>query len=618
MITFDHVTLQLGKRNLLDNATATIYAKYKVGLVGRNGSGKTTCFGLIRGDIQADDGAVNISTHLKIGYLAQEVPALEMSALNYVIDGDKELRAIEAELEITEDGEMIGHLHAQLATIDGYSAAARAAQLLAGLGFTQTEQQQPVKSFSGGWRMRLNLAATLMSRADILLLDEPTNHLDLDAIIWLEQWLKNYPGTVIVISHDRDFLDGITTHTIHIEHNKLKNYTGNYSSFENQRVQQLAMQQATYEKQQRQRAHMQSFVDRFRAKASKARQAQSRLKMLERMEVISAAQVDAPFNFEFKTPAPSGDPLLKMDHANLGYGEKTILKNVSLTITADARLGLLGPNGAGKSTFIKSLAGELALQAGDRVAHRNMKLGYFEQHQLDSLDLAASPLLHLQRIDPRATEQQLRNFLGGFDFRGDMALSPVGPFSGGEKTRLALALLIWQQPNLLLLDEPTNHLDLDMREALTMALQSYTGALVVVSHDRHLLRSTTDQLWLVANHQVEEFKGDLDDYQQWLLAYRRQQAVLAVATPPVPATPIIQQVSQRELETKLKKLDKQMADLNQQLQTLHEKLADTTLYDVDKSVELAKYIARQRKLSDELAIAEAAWLEITTLLESFN
>lgn len=613
MIKLENITLHMGKKTLLEHANLIIYAQQKVGLIGLNGSGKSTCFALIMQLIQPDAGDVYLPPHLKIGHLEQETPALDTPALEYVIDGDKELRAIEAQLADTEDGELIGELHGRLGSIEGYSAAARAAQLLHGLGFTAEQQAQAIKTFSGGWRVRLNLARTLMSRADILLLDEPTNHLDLDAIVWLEQWLRNYQGTLVLISHDRDFLDAITTHTVHLEQQQLKSYTGNYSSFELQRAEQLSLHQAMYEKQQRQRAHMLAFVTRFKAKASKARQAQSRLKSLARMELIAAAHVDTPFSFQFKTPAPSGDPLLRIDNATLAYeaGNKIILQSIKLNINANARIGLVGPNGAGKSTLIKLLAEQLSPQQGERVTHKNLKLGYFAQHQLDNLDLQASPLLHLQRMDSKASEQRLRDFLGSFDFRGDMALCAVKGFSGGEKTRLALALLIWQEPNLLLLDEPTNHLDLEMREALTIALQGYTGAMLVVSHDRHLLRSTTDELLLVANQQVTEFSGDLEDYQRWLIDYRRQQFQTKATSE---KTTQAAAQSRRGLEAKIKKLEMQLDNFSQQLNSLNQQLTDSDLYLPEQQDKLADYLQRQSKITQQLQKTEAEWLELTEKL----
>lgn len=607
MIQLSNVSLSRGSKTLLTEVNLTVHANQKVAIVGANGAGKSTIFALLRGVLSTDVGDVTVPSHLKVGHLEQEVVASDQTALDYVIDGDSELRAIEQALTLTTDGMEIAELYVQMGQIDGYTAAARAAQLLDGLGFSTLEQSHTVRSFSGGWRMRLNLAKTLMCRADLLLLDEPTNHLDLDAIVWLEQWLKYYKGTLLFISHDRDFLDAIATHTVHLERQQLKVYTGNYSDFERQRAEQLALQQATFEKQQRQRAHLQSFIDRFKAKASKAAQAQSRIKALARMEVSQAAQVDSPFHFSFRDTKLCSNPLLSLNDAFIGYGEHAILSHINLALSEQVRIGLIGPNGAGKSTLIKCLMGKLPLLKGDYIINPALHIGYFDQHQLDSLDVTASAVLHLQRLSPHSSEQALRTYLGGFGFVGDQALTPVGPFSGGEKTRLALALLIWQKPNLLLLDEPTNHLDLEMRHALTMALQGYNGAMIVVSHDRHLLRSTTDTLWLVANQQVTEFKDDLDAYQQWLVEYRRAPAVQANAV----SVPTRKKRDNSRTATTQHKSVVIEAELERQQARLGEidlELADTALYEVAAAERLNVLLAQRLQLIDQIAVLEDQWL----------
>ncbi|MEO4008038.1 ATP-binding cassette domain-containing protein, partial [Chromobacterium piscinae] len=521
MIQLKNLSLRRGLKELLIGANLTLNPGYKAGLTGANGVGKSSLFAMLLGELHADGGDMLLPPNWTVAHVAQETPALERSALDYVLDGDKELRALEAQLAIAEDkhdGNAIGHLHGELAHIDAYSAPSRAGKLLTGLGFDEAGQQRPVASFSGGWRMRLNLAQALMCRSDLLLLDEPTNHLDLETVLWLEDWLKAYPGTLLVISHDRDFLDAICSHTVEVANQTLTLYTGNYSQFEVMRAEKLARQQGEYEKQQRQIAHLESFITRFKAKASKARQAQSRVKALEKLERIAPAHSASPFDFHFDNPEHLPNPLLKLDKADAGYGDKTILSNISLSVEAGARIGLLGVNGAGKSTLVKLLSGDLAPQTGERINAQMLKIGYFAQHTLETLRPDESPLQHMQRLAPTTRELELRSFLGGFNFRGDAATDPVGPMSGGEKARLALAMIVWQKPNLLLLDEPTNHLDLEMRHALTLALQDFTGALIVVSHDRSLLESTTDVFWLVSGGKVQPFDGDLEDYRQWRLA----------------------------------------------------------------------------------------------------
>ena len=523
MIELQSIALQRGNKILLQDASLRIHTGEKTALVGANGSGKTSLFLLLQSRLQIDRGHIAIPAQWRIAHMAQEVAAGERSALDYVLDGDSELRRIEHELAVATDDDRLAHLYAELDAIDGYQAGRRAEQLLLGLGFPPDKWQASVSSFSGGWRIRLNLAQALMCPSDLLLLDEPTNHLDLDASLWLEQWLARYRGTLVLISHDRDFIDNTCEQIVHIENATLTRYRGNYSAFERQRAERLAQQQIAFEKQQERIAHVQSFIDRFRAKATKAKQAQSRIKELERMEMLVPAHVDSPFDFAFPKPDRFSDPLLNLSQATLGYTDKPLLQNINLSIHPGSRIGLLGANGAGKSTLLKSLAGALPLLSGERVTGEHLKLGYFTQHQLEALDLDASPALHIQRMSPQAREQEIRDFLGGFNFRGETALAPIRHSSGGEKARLALALIVWQKPNLLLLDEPTNHLDLEMCHALTVALQEFEGAVVVVSHDRHLLRNTVEELMLVSDGRVREFDGDLQDYSNWLLSEARNR-----------------------------------------------------------------------------------------------
>ena len=524
MLRLSNLTLSRGARVLLQDTSLTVFPGHKVGVVGANGSGKTSLFALIRGELHADAGEIEIPPRWVMAHVAQETPAVERAALDFVMDGDAELREVEraiAEAEAAhEEGERAALLHARYDEIGGYSAKSRAQSLLSGLGFTPADEERPVASFSGGWRMRLNLATALMCRSDLLLLDEPTNHLDLDAVLWLEDWIKAYAGAVLLITHDREFLDGVVGAIVHVDDRKLTTYTGNYSAFERQRAARLALQQSAYEKQQRKVAHLHAYIDRFRAKATKARQAQSRIKALERMELIAAAHVDTPFTFTFRDPPEKPRQLFSLETATLGYGDKAVLSNVEWSVLYGDAIGLLGPNGAGKSTLLKSIVGELPLQSGELHRANGLRVGYFAQHQVDRLRLDESALWHLGRIAPGTREQELRDHLGGFDFRGDQVFQRVADLSGGEKARLALALIVWERPNLLLLDEPTNHLDIEMREALAESLQDFEGALIVVAHDRHLLESATDQWWLVAEGGVRSFEGDLDDYKEWSRQYR--------------------------------------------------------------------------------------------------
>lgn len=632
MIVFSSLQIRRGIRVLLDNATATVNPGQKVGLVGKNGCGKSTLLSLLKGEIAADGGSFTFPGNWALAWVNQETPALDVPAIEYVIDGDREFRQLEAELQAANDrndGHAIATLHGKLDAIDAWTIRSRAASLLHGLGFSNEQLQSPVRDFSGGWRMRLNLAQALVCRSDLLLLDEPTNHLDLDAVIWLERWLKSYPGTLVLISHDRDFLDPIVDKILHIEQQTMNEYTGNYSSFERQRTTKLAQQQSLYQHQQEKVAHLQSYIDRFRAQATKAKQAQSRIKMLERMELIAPAHVDNPFTFSFRPPESLPNPLLRMDKVSAGYGDKVILKSIKLNLVPGSRIGLLGRNGAGKSTLIKLLAGTLEPLSGEIGLAKGIKLGYFAQHQLEFLRADESPLQHLSRIAPRVLEQQLRDYLGGFGFQGDKVSEVTERFSGGEKARLVLALIVWQRPNLLLLDEPTNHLDLDMRQALTEALIDFEGALVVVSHDRHLLRSTTDDLYLVHDGQVEPFEGDLDDYQQWLVDLQRQESQQDAPEKESGGNSAQARKDQKrreaEFRTQTQPLRKQIAKLEQQMEKLgaelaavEEQLADSALYDISRKAELTDCLQKQSQAKSALEETEMTWLDAQEQLEQLT
>lgn len=631
MIQFKNLTLTRGVKVLVEGTSFQLHPGHKVGLTGANGAGKSSLFAMLRGELHPEHGDLEMPPNWVIAHVAQETPALSQEAIEFTLDGDVELRAIEAalvEAEAKHEGEKIGELHARFSEIGGYSARARAAELLDGLGFKNADLSRSVSDFSGGWRVRLNLARALMCRSDLLLLDEPTNHLDLDAVIWLETWLKDYRGTLVLISHDRDFLDAIVNHIAHIEQQHLTLYKGGYSDFELQRAERLAQQQSMYERQQRNVAHLQSYIERFRAKATKARQAQSRIKALERMEMISAAHIDTPFDFSFREMQSVPDPLLVLDDVSVGYGETTILSKIELALRPGERLGLLGRNGAGKSTLIKLLASELAMKSGKRVEGKDLKIGYFAQHQLEQLRLDASPLEHMQKLDPETREQEHRNYLGGFDFKGDMASSACGPFSGGEKSRLALALLIWTRPNLLLLDEPTNHLDLEMRHALTIALQEYQGGVVIVSHDRAMLRATCDKFMLVAHGKAEVFDGDLEDYKDWLNAQKladkqslesNKEASASsnkVERAQSKADRQVRIVERRPLLKETEQIEANMAKWEQDKSDLDNKLADPDLYtQSDKSI-LQDLLKRQADLVQQLETAEMRWLELQEMLEA--
>jgi ATP-binding cassette subfamily F protein 3 len=637
------VTLGRGTKSLLEGADVALNPGDRIGLIGANGSGKSSLFALLRDELHADKGDVDFPKQWRVAYVAQETPALARPAIEYAIDGDTTLRGLEAELaeaESANDGHRIGELHAAMGDAGAYTVRSRAEQLLHGLGFSREQTAEPVASFSGGWRMRLNLAQALMCPSDLLLLDEPTNHLDLDAIIWLEDWLRRYPGTLLVVSHDRDFLDGVVNIVVHIDSKKLRRYSGNYSSFETQRAATVVLAASQYEKQQRERAHLESFIDRFRAKATKARQAQSRMKMLAKMEELAPLHVTAPFSFEFRDPLRAPNPLLVLEEVDAGYPEKTVLEGITFSLQSDERIGLLGVNGAGKSTLIKTIAGKLAPLAGKAIFNKGLEIGYFAQHQVEMLRDDQSPLWHLSKLSPSdgkaVREQDLRNYLGSFNFPGDMATDTIEHFSGGEKARLALALIVWQRPNLLLLDEPTNHLDLETREALTVALAQFEGTLILVSHDRHLLRATTDRFLIVADGRLAPFDGDLDDYRDWLfktkLAPEEQSAPLPEAKKPAPAPAADQRAQKRReaeerqrqsaarkpLESRLKRIDEQMAKLSAQKAAIDARLADPGVYGEGRKETLKTLILDQAYAARELAQLEAEWLELQRKVEKLT
>ena len=628
MIIASDIELLRGGKPLITNTSAKINPAQKVGLVGKNGCGKSSLFALIRHEISLDNGSLTYPSSWQVSSVKQETPALDRSAHDYVLDGDTEFRQLEADLaqaEAADNGNKIADIHGKLDAIGAYSINARCSELLSGLGFSEDKQQLPVQSFSGGWRMRLNLAQALLCRSDLLLLDEPTNHLDLDAVIWLEKWLKQYDGTLMLISHDRDFLDAIITKIIHVEDQKLNEYTGDYTSFEKQRAEKLSQQQSMYEKQQREVAHMQSYIDRFRYKASKAKQAQSRIKAMERMELISAANADSQFSFSFLEPDALPLPLLTMEDVCAGYGDTLILDNIKLNLVPGSRIGLLGRNGAGKSTLIKLLSAEIEPIQGTLEVNPNSKVGYFAQHQLEFLRLDDTPLQHMVRLAPEKTELELRKYLGGFGFIGDKALDIVRPFSGGEKARLVLALIVWQKPNLLLLDEPTNHLDLEMRHALSVALQGFEGAMVVVSHDRHLLRSTTDELYLVHDKKVLPFNGDLDDYHNWLAEQQKveKQATQVVNTGANSAqgkkdqkrkAAELRKITQ-PVRKHIEKLDKQLETLGDQLTAVEAQLSETSIYEDQNKAKLKTALSEQAKFVVAIEEAETTWMELNEELE---
>ncbi len=644
MLTITDLSLQRGGVWLLQSVNLTVQPGQRVAIVGANGAGKSSLFQLLLGQLAPEQGTVSLPGGCRIAHMAQEVEASERSARDFVLDGDLELRRLEWELAQAEargDDHAQARLHGELDVHEAWSAPRRAEALLRGLGFSDADTGRPVSAFSGGWRIRLNLAQALMRPSDLLLLDEPTNHLDLDACLWLENWLRRYPGTLLFISHDRDFMDRVASHVVHFDRQQLELYTGNYTAFEGQRSERLAQQQAGFERQQARIAEIQRFIDRFKAKATKARQAQSRVKALERMERIAPAHVDSPFSFEFPVAEKVSNPLLSIRHGQAGHGSTPILDGIHLTLLPGSRIGLLGPNGAGKSTLMDALRGEKTLLAGERTCGEHLAIGYFAQHQLESLDLDASPFLHLQRLAPKASEQSIRNFLGGFDFHGDEALSAIRSFSGGEKARVALAVIAWQRPNLLLLDEPTNHLDLEMRQALTMALQNFDGAIVVVSHDRHLLRNTVDEFWLVNEGRIEEYQGDLEDYERWLADRRKDEAEAprrsqngdgttgAAATDSAVGESAEDRKARKRAEAALRQklspyrkqqtaLEAEMDKLQQTLTALESDLADPGLYDADGKARLQELLGRQAEAKGRLETVEAEWLEVSETVESLE
>jgi len=631
MLQLRNVALRRGTRLLFDAASLQIHPGQKVGVAGANGTGKSSLFALLRGELHADSGDVQVPADWQIASVAQELASSEQSAVEFTIDGDTELRELQHKLSKAEtdggDGVAIAHLHSQIESVDGYTARSRAGRLLNGLGFRAGDLDRPVNAFSGGWRMRLNLAQALMCRSDLLLLDEPTNHLDLDAVIWLEDWLRRYTGTLLLISHDRDFLDSVAGQILHIEQQGVKLYTGNYSAFERVRSERLANQQAEYRKQQREVAHIQSYIERFRAKATKAKQAQSRIKALQRMQQIAPAHVDSPFHFSLREPEKLPNELLQLDNAGVGYDSTMILSGVRLSLSPGDRIGLLGPNGAGKSTLIKLLAGVLQATEGEGHSARDLKIGYFAQHQVEQLHPAHSPLEHLQQLDPAAREQALADYLGGFGFSGERASMPTAPFSGGEKSRLALAILVYQRPNLLLLDEPTNHLDLEMRQALAQALQDFSGAMVLVSHDRHLLRVSCEQLLLVHDGKVDEFPLSLDEYPQWLADQQRNRDVPETRSGGQGAAAIRKQQKrdEAELRKRLQPLRRQVSKAETALDKAHaeqaalqERLADNDLYAEHNKALLKDLLMEKAALDAQCDQLEQDWMEASEALEQMQ
>ncbi|HET7332578.1 ABC-F family ATP-binding cassette domain-containing protein [Dyella sp.] len=682
MIAFRHFALRRGSRLLLSDIDLVIQSGWRLGVVGRNGCGKSSLFAALQGQLEADAGELDMPARLRLASVAQETPSLPDPAIDYVMGGDVELATAlrdELDAQARGDTEAMALAHHRIEELHGYDARARAGRLLHGLGFSADTHERAVSEFSGGWRVRLNLARALMAPSELLLLDEPTNHLDLDAVLWLEEWLRRYQGTLLVISHDREFLDGVITHTLHLNEGRGKLYTGNYSAFERQRAEQLRLQQIAHEREQAERAHLQSFIDRFKAKASKAKQAQSRMKRLEKMAGTEAVRAERPFHFQFAVPEKVPDSMLQLEEVSAGYpallplpsgenissfpfpqgerggvrgqaGEKStsehaldvddgergpssqpsprrgeganvVLTDVRFRLEAGERVGLLGPNGAGKSTLVKTLVGELAPLGGERKVHKDLKIGYFAQHTVESLREGASPFDHLQDKAPGVGAQVLRDFLGGWNFAGDRAFESVDGFSGGERARLALALIAWDKPNLLLLDEPTNHLDLDMREALADALADFDGALVLVSHDRHLLGMVCDSFWRVADHKVEPFDGDLDDYARWLRSRgNAPKKTEADAKPSESAADrrraaAAQRESEKASRQRVKKIETRVAAIDEELTKLDQKLADPETYN-GSTAELMKLGQRQAELRKEKETLEAEWLALYEQLEA--
>ena len=615
MLSFNNLALRRGTNLLFEDVSFTVHRDNKVGLVGANGTGKTSLFKMIQGEIDSDEGDFKYPPDLKIACLAQEVPGTDELALSYVMSGDLKLLEIQNSItkaENEQDYGALGELHSQFEDHDGFTAKSRAEQLLVGLGFSEEEFSKPLKDFSGGWRVRLNLAKTLMQPADLLLLDEPTNHLDLDAIIWLGNWIKSFKGAMLLISHDREFLDECVGFIAHLHNSTIELYKGNYSQFEIRKAARLAELESNYNKQQREISHMQDFVRRFKAKATKARQAQSRIKALERMELIAPAHIDSPFQFTIPETEKISNPLIVLEDADLGYSD-AIINKVKITFRPGDRIGLLGVNGAGKSTFVKSLKGDLQLLQGNKTEGKNLKIGYFSQHQVDDLMLDKSPIDHLVKVEEKATESEIRNFLGGFNFRGDKAKDVIKNFSGGEKARLALAIIAFQKPNLLLMDEPTNHLDMDMRQALTVALQDFSGAIVLISHDRHLLANTVDEFLIINEGKIERFNGDLLDYRKMILQGPYKES----------STNKEDNEDKVKNRKDLKKIKTQILAIEKTLKRLNRKLAETQgflnspeLYNDSSKMNLHDLLRDQVNLDAEIKSTEEEWLELNEELEN--
>ena len=621
MLSFNNLELVLGGKTLFDDVSLTIHHHQKVGLIGANGTGKTSLFKVIKKEIEVDQSSVSYPNDLRISYLAQEVPASDEIALQYVLSGDYRLLEIQHEIELAEKEEkfeILAELYETYSALDGYSAKSKAEQLMVGLGFKSEDFNKPLKDFSGGWRVRLNLAKTLMQPSDLMLLDEPTNHLDLDAILWLSNWIKSFPGALILISHDRDFLDDCVSFIAHLYHQSIELYSGNFTQFEILRAAKLAEIQSNYVKQQKEVAHMQSFINRFKAKATKARQAQSRVKALEKMELIAPAHIDSPFNFTISETEKISNPLISLSDSSLGY-DIPILSMVNLSIAPGDRIGLLGPNGAGKSTLIKSIVGSISLIDGQREVGTNFKVGYFSQHQVDDLDLSISAFTHIQRLDETKTEKQIRTYLGGFNFKGDKVKDPIHLFSGGEKARLAFAIISYQKPNILLMDEPTNHLDMEMRHALTIALQTFRGAILLISHDRHLLNSSVDHFYLVDNGRVDIFNGDLNDYKNYILDIKSSD--IKETKKKAKSSKDNKEYNNKlikSLNIEISKLEKRLLRLNTKLEEANLKLADPDLYKDDSSDNLQDLIRNQLELSNEVKLADQEWMDKVTHLESLS
>jgi ATP-binding cassette, subfamily F, member 3 len=619
MISFRNFALRRGERLLLSDVDMTLQAGWRLGVVGRNGTGKSSLFAALMGQLEPDKGDLDLPGKARIASVAQETPSLPDAAIDFVLSGDVAVHAAiqaEANAFANEDWEAVAVAHHRLEELNGYDASARAGRLLHGLGFPAETHSKPVSDFSGGWRVRLNVARALMTPSDLLLLDEPTNHLDLDAVLWMEQWLLRYPGTLLVISHDREFLDNVTTHTLHLQEGKAKLYTGDYTAFERQRAEHLRLQQSAFEKEQAERAHLQSFIDRFKAKASKAKQAQSRMKRLAKLAGTEAVRAERSLRIEFPVPQRLPNSLIRLNHVDAGYvaptGTTTILHNVNFGLEAGDRVGLLGPNGAGKSTLVKTLVGELPLLAGERNAHPDLRIGYFAQHTVESLHAGQSAIDHFRDLSPDSPTQAFRDFLGKWNFPGDRAFESIDGFSGGERARLALALIAWHQPNVLLLDEPTNHLDLDMREALAEALSDFDGAIVMVSHDRHLIGLVCETFWRVAGGKVEAFDGDLDEYAAWLRSRPGSEQAKADKAKPTPAPAVVSapaKPASRVNPHKLAQAEARVAELEARMQGLQVELADPSLY-ADGGKRAAKLGQQQEALRMQLAAAESELLAL--------